>query len=194
MTVLGTTGPLELANVTFASGSEFSAFAASSLTIGNGNLGGIAGAIEPGSRIERGAATIDDRADTSSRQVTFAPVPSTAFFAVAGLSPAAINVNSGLGFSTFDIYGAAASKYSFQWAPQNTRLFAGAGSTVELTQSSQSNVIAPVSVFGAASVLVDLKTNPSFATGYTINIAPDPVRPTDTTDLTSTSPRPPSAD
>ena len=95
-----------------------------------------AGAIYLGAASLPGHVTIDDRSDATSRQATFKPVPSTAFFALAGLSPAAININSTLTLSHFDIYGAAASSYSFQWAPQNTRLFAGAGSSVELKQST----------------------------------------------------------
>lgn len=184
LTVLGTTGPLGLDNVSFASGAEYSAFAAGSLSIGEGDLRAIAGSIGVGSASVLGKVTIDDRSDATSRQTTFAPVPSTSFFGLAGLSPAVIEVDQFASFPEFDIYGAAASTYSFQGGLQNTQLFAGAGSSAELTQSTSSNVIAPVSVFGAATVLIDLKVNPSFQAANTINVAPDPARPTDTTDLT----------
>ena len=184
LTVLGTTGPLGLDNVTFASGAEYSAFAAGSLTIGEGDLSAINGSITVGSAAVLGKVTIDDRSDATSRQATFALVPSTSYFGLAGLSPAAIDVYQFASFPEFDLYGAAASTYSFQGGLQNTRFFAGAGSSVELTQSKSSNVIAPLSVFGAATVLIDLRTNPSIQSTSTINVAPDPSRPTDTTDLT----------
>jgi hypothetical protein len=184
LTVLGTTGPLGLDNVTFASGAEYSAFAAGSLSIGEGDLSAIAGPISVGSASVLGKVTIDDHSDATSRQATFALVPGTSLFGLAGLSPAAIDVYQFASFPEFDIYGAAASTYSFLGGLQNTRFFAGAGSSVELTQSTSSNVIAPLSVFGAATVLIDLKVNPSFQSADTINVAPDPARPADTTDLT----------
>ncbi|MGH7140113.1 MAG: hypothetical protein ACREHD_30610, partial [Pirellulales bacterium] len=184
LTVLATTGPLGLNNFSYASGAEYSAFAAGSLSIGTGDLSAIAGPISVGYPSVIGKVTMDDHSDATSRQVTFAPVPSTSFVSLAGLSPAVIEFYRGMIFPEVDIYGAAASSYSFQGGLQNTRLFAGAGSSVELTQSTLSNVIAPVSVFGAATVLIDPTGNPSFQSVNTINVAPDPARPNDTTNLT----------
>ena len=61
---------LGLATINFATGSEFSAFAADNLTIGNGNLSAIAGAIFVGSPAVLSQVIIDDRSDTTSRQAT----------------------------------------------------------------------------------------------------------------------------
>ncbi len=187
LTVLGTTGPLWLANLAgmpYGGSGEFSRFLTKSVTIGNGNLSAIAGAVTLGSASSLGQVTIDDRSDTTSRQVTTKQVPSTSLFALAGLSPAPIDIDESLTLSELDIYGVAASQYSFQWAPQGTRLFAGAGSNVELTKATNFSYIAPVSVYGAASVLIDPPINPSFQSADAITIGPDPTRPTETTNLT----------
>ncbi len=190
LTVLGTTGVLQTGLLQIGSDTfpgalgEFSTFAAKSVTIGNGLLSSVAGAVDFSLGTSIGQLTIDDRSDTTSRSVTVTPVPTTAYYALAGLSNAVININSGLSFNEVDIYGVAGSQYSFEWAPLNTRLYAGEGSSVELTGSSRSNVIPPVSIFGAASVLIDPQNNPTYATGSTAYIAPDPSRPNDTTNLT----------
>ena len=190
--VLGTTGPLSLANLnngdsSFGYAGGLFYFAASSVTIGNGTLQNIAGPIAFG-RGYHAPTTIDDRADSSPRQVTFSDVPNvynynTTDYVISGLAPAAFYASTSILSPQFDIYGPAASQYTARRALQNARLFAGAGSTVEVTNSSSFPYLPAMTILGAQSVLIDPQQSISFNSDYQISVIADPARPTALSDL-----------
>jgi hypothetical protein len=184
VTITGTTGPLSLANLNSSASGEFFNFAASSVTIGNGTLQGINGAINIGGSYAVPLTTIDDRNNPTSSYLTFDDDPGTGNPAMKIGSGSSIifqfNVPS---TSHFDVYGAANSQYVVNDSALSTRLFTGLNSTVIAGSGSGSRQVAAMTILGAKSVLFNPE-NLTVRPGRTLSIVPDPARPADKTDLT----------
>lgn len=197
LTVLGTTGPLFLANPNygryFGGTRPLFTFSAGSVTIGGGTVGSMAGPITLGQDYHvTGDTTIDDRADATPRQVSFSTSTQTLqSYTINGLSPGSILVSTLIQSPHLAVYGPGGSQYKVMNGQQDARLFAGLGSTVEFTNEPGKLYLPGMTVMGARSVLIDPRSDPAnglnlnFYNGYQqIAVSPDPARPTDATDLT----------
>ena len=138
-----------------------------------------------------GDTTIDDRAYATPRQVNFSTSTQTlAPYTIDGLSPGSILVSRSIQSPHLAVYGPVGSHYAVMNGQQDTRLFAGLGSTVEFTNEPGKTFHPGMTVLGAQSVLIDPRNDPAnglnlnFYNDYQVTVSPDLVRPNDATDLT----------
>ncbi|HVA47067.1 MAG TPA: choice-of-anchor tandem repeat GloVer-containing protein [Pirellulales bacterium] len=189
--VTGTTGTLWLGRDYPDSGFARSAFSVASVMIGGGSLDGISGSIA----LEYTSAvptTIDDHANSMPTQGTLSlgPASTDANNNFVGYYPLEFDtphpIYLGYAFNNrtlplpLDIRGAAQSHFTVTYSPVGTRLFAGAGGTVDVTQDAFSTAPS-LAIFGAAAVHVLFSYYPD---GAPITVEADPARPLDSTDLT----------
>ena len=115
LTVLGTTGPLFLANPNYGryyGGTRpLFTFSASSVTIGAGTTASIVGPISLGQDYHvTGDTTIDDGADATPRQVSFSTSTQTLTpYTIDGLSPGSILVSPSIQSPHLAVYGPPAA-------------------------------------------------------------------------------------
>ena len=165
--VLGTNGALTV------SGDEI-------VQIGNGTVQNIQGNVVAGGT----SVMVDDGEDTATRNVSLDDSGPYNRDTLTGLAPAAISGNS------LEILGSANSQYTIGDLTGIDELFAGAGSSVDVTPSNLEGHIGGLQVIGAAQVSID-DTLPPGNLGVTV--LADPTRPNDpfnlTVDCSGQSPR-----
>jgi hypothetical protein len=145
LTILGITGPLDVYGY-------LGYVAEGSVTVGNGTLQGIDGAVEIESdtlSVRGFATTIDDQDDGPEPNVLVSDVGGIAE-TITGLAPASIGVDGG---SLLNLYGSAGSTYTVSESDVAFNLDAGAGSTVNLYTSYPYD-IESLTVIGASQVNV----------------------------------------
>ena len=167
-----------------------------SVTIGNGSLQNINGPIDID---DTSITTIDDHADSVSRQVNFAPAPAAANLGyhvetfvdeLSGIAPAPIY----FGFQyvnahppALNLLGPAQSLYAVSAAPIGTNLFAGLGSTVNVAPAATWNVNTTINntrPLGGLNILGAAAVNVTNGYGSVVKVEADPARPLDATNLT----------
>ena len=165
------------------------AFSASSVTIGGGSLQGIAGpiALDYSSAVP---TTIDDHADSTPTQGVFSTGPAAVAdgYTLVEYYPyeliAANPIYFGGAFkstapSALSVLGAAQSHFTVSANPLGTKLFAGVGSTVDVTAAYNNP---PLDILGAAAVHFLWQ---NYNVGA-ITVEADPARLLDPTNLTVT--------
>jgi N-acetylneuraminic acid mutarotase len=167
-------------------------FSAALVTIGTGSLQGVTGPVF----LDYSTATpttIDDHADAAGRQAEFSAGPTPSFNNNTSVEfyPYELNIENPIYFgyaflaappAALTVLGAALTDFTVAASPAATRLFAGAGSTVDLVGNADS--FSALDILGAASVH-DLWEE--VGAGAPITVEADPARQLDRTDLTVTS-------
>ena len=169
-------------------------FSAASVTIGTGSLQGVTGPVF----LDYSAATpttIDDHADAAGSQADLSVGPTPLFNNNTSVEfyPYELNMRNPIYFgyaflaappAALTVLGAALTQFTVTASPLGTRLFAGAGSTVEVTAGYSADTVPALDILGAATVGVSMQ---QIHVGAPIEVEADPARPLDPTDLTVTS-------